>query len=229
MIELKKATRRFTSANVQALHEIDLKIERGEFVTIMGPSGSGKTTLLQILGTLDSPDSGAYLLEGHDITSLTDRELSQIRSKHFGFVFQSFHLLADYTCYENVMMPLIYSDARIADRKPRVLRILESVGLSHRLHHYPAMLSGGEQQRIAIARSVINNPSLVLADEPTGNLPSHTGKQIMEIFSSLNIAGVTLVIVTHDERIADYGNRRIRIEDGRIVFDSLLHNNIGAR
>jgi putative ABC transport system ATP-binding protein len=183
----------------------------------MGPSGSGKTTLLQILGALDAPDSGRYRLEGHDITELPDRETSRIRNRHFGFIFQSYNLLSDCTAFENVMMPLVYAGLPRSQRRDRAERLIAMVGMSHRMHHHPSMLSGGEQQRIAIARALVNNPSLILADEPTGNLPSKTGKEILDLFSILHRNGATLVIVTHDERVAALGNRRLRMEEGRIA------------
>ncbi len=219
MIELDKVGRHFEAGGVliPALRDIDLKIHRGDFITVEGPSGSGKTTLLQILGALDAPDSGRYRLEGHDITGLSDREMSRIRNRHFGFIFQSYNLLPDCTAFENVMIPLVYAGLRRAERRDKADRMIVKVGMSRRMHHYPSMLSGGEQQRIAIARALVNDPILILADEPTGNLPVKTGRQILDLFRALHAEGVTLVIVTHDPGIAALGDRRLRMEDGRIV------------
>jgi putative ABC transport system ATP-binding protein len=219
MIELENVSRRYRTGgtSVEALRSINLRVERGELITVTGPSGSGKTTLLQILGTLDAPDDGTYLLEGHDITRLGDRETSRIRNRHFGFVFQSFNLLPDCTALENVQVPLIYAGVPRRQRRARAARMLETVGLARRAHHYPSMLSGGEQQRVAIARALVGGPSLVLADEPTGNLPSGTGKEILRLFLELHEAGAAFVIVTHDESVAACGGRRIHMEDGRIV------------
>jgi putative ABC transport system ATP-binding protein len=219
MIELEKVGKCFKAggAAIHALRGVDLKITRGDFITVAGPSGSGKTTLLQILGALDAPDSGRYRLEGHDITELPDREMSRIRNRHFGFIFQSYNLLSDCTAFENVMMPLLYAGVRRPERRDRAERLIAKVGMGRRMHHYPSMLSGGEQQRIAVARALVNNPSLILADEPTGNLPSKTGREILDLFSILNRDGTTLVIVTHDEGVAALGNRRLRMEEGGIV------------
>jgi len=219
MIELERVGKCFKAggAAIHALRGIDLKIARGDFITVAGPSGSGKTTLLQILGALDAPDSGRYRLEGHDITELPDREMSRIRNRHFGFIFQSYNLLSDRTAFENVMMPLVYAGVRRPERRDRAERLIARVGMGRRMHHYPSMLSGGEQQRIAIARALVNNPSLILADEPTGNLPLKTGREILELFSILHRDGTTLVIVTHDEGVAALGNRRLRMEEGGIV------------
>jgi putative ABC transport system ATP-binding protein len=219
MIALEKVGKCFKAggAAIHALRGIDLEITRGDFITVAGPSGSGKTTLLQILGALDAPDSGRYRLEGHDITELPDREMSRIRNRHFGFIFQSYNLLSDCTAFENVMMPLLYAGVRRPERRERAERLIARVGMTRRMHHYPSMLSGGEQQRIAIARALVNNPSLILADEPTGNLPSKTGREILDLFSILNRDGTTLVIVTHDEGVAALGNRRLRMEEGAIV------------
>ncbi len=219
MIVLEKVSRHFQAGgtSVEALRSIDLRVDRGELITVTGPSGSGKTTLLQILGTLDAPDDGTYSLEGHDITRLGDRETSRIRNRHFGFVFQSFNLLPDCTALENVLMPLIYAGVSRPERRERAGRMLETVGLTHRAQHYPSTMSGGEQQRVAIARALVGRPSLVLADEPTGNLPSGTGREILKLFMEMHDAGVTFVIVTHDESVAAYGRRRIHMEDGRIV------------
>ena len=187
MIELDRIEKRYDLGEVQvkALVDVSLHIERGEYVAVMGPSGSGKSTLLNILGILDIPTGGNYLLEGYDITRLPDREQARIRNKHFGFVFQSFNLFSELSALENVMLPMSYAGLSSSMRRERALDLLANVGLSHRLHHLPTMLSGGEQQRVAIARALANQPSLILADEPTGNLPSDKGEEILEIIADL--------------------------------------------
>ncbi len=222
MISLTGITRSYDigSSRVTALDSIDLQVSRGEFLTVMGPSGSGKSTLLHILGILDTPTAGTYRLEDHDLTTLADRELSRIRNEHFGFVFQSFNLFNEFNALENVMLPLMYAGLRGSERRERARRLLVDVGLEHRLHHYPNMLSGGEQQRVAIARALANDPTLILADEPTGNLPSDKGEEILHIIDRLNRDGVTVVMVTHDTRIGERGSRCVRLRDGRIESDS---------
>jgi putative ABC transport system ATP-binding protein len=177
---------RMGEVNVIALKNIDMKIQRGEFISIIGPSGSGKSTLLHTLGLLDVPTTGQYLLEDVDVSRLSDRELSRIRNRHFGFVFQTFNLLPDFTALENVTIPMIYSKVPVRERKSRAKELLEQMGLGHRIRHYPNQLSGGEQQRVAIARALANNPTLILADEPTGNLNTKQGDEIMDIFRNLN-------------------------------------------
>lgn len=223
MIELKKVSKiyRMGEVNVTALKDVNMKIQRGEFISIIGPSGSGKSTLLHTLGLLDVPSSGQYLLEEIDVSRLSDRELSRIRNKHFGFVFQTFNLLPDFTALENVTIPLIYSKAPARERKQRAKALLEQMGLEQRIKHYPSQLSGGEQQRVAIARALANNPTLILADEPTGNLNTKQGDEIMEIFQRLNNQGVTMVMVTHSPKISEYAKRVVDLRDGQIVSDEL--------
>lgn len=208
-----------TKTPVPALNGVDLEIQAGEFVSIMGPSGSGKSTLLHILGALDVATSGEYLLDGVRVTGLPDRELSRIRNRHFGFVFQSYNLFPELTALENVEVPMIYAGVRGPERRHRAERLLERFGLGHRMSHRPAELSGGEQQRVAIARALANGPTLLLADEPTGNLPTAHGEEIMSILQELNDEGMTLVVVTHDWRIASYGKRLVELQDGQIVGD----------
>jgi putative ABC transport system ATP-binding protein len=208
------------SMKVVALAGIDLDITRGEFLSIMGPSGSGKSTLLHILGILDTADEGIYTLEGHDLLTLSDKEQSRIRNEHFGFVFQSFNLFNEFSALENVMFPLTYAGMRPRERRERAEELLVQVGLGHRLLHYPNMLSGGEQQRVAIARALANDPSLILADEPTGNLPSDKGEEILQILDRLNSEGVTIVMVTHDDELAARGSRIVRLRDGQVESDS---------
>lgn len=205
---------------VAALDGVDLTVERGEFLSIMGASGSGKSTLLHILGCLDQATSGNYLLEGIDVTRLSDRELSRIRNRHFGFVFQAYNLLPDLTAIENVEQPLIYAGVGAGERRRRAEEQLDVVGLCDRSSHYPSQLSGGQQQRVAIARALVNNPSLLLADEPTGNLNTEAGDHILDIIQQLNHEhGVSIVMVTHDPRIANLAKRRIELQDGRIISD----------
>ena len=222
MIILENISKRYDLGSVQvtALKEVSLTIDRGEFITVMGPSGSGKSTLLHILGILDSPDSGTYLLEDHDLVTLSDREQSRIRNQHFGFVFQSFNLFNEFNAMENVMFPLMYAGVRGAERRERARSLLVQLGLEHRLTHYPNMLSGGEQQRVAIARALANDPTLILADEPTGNLPSDTGEEILQILDKLNADGVTVVMVTHDDRLGQRGTRCVRLRDGEVESDT---------
>lgn len=202
---------------VYGLKGVNLEIERGEFITIMGPSGSGKSTLLQILGLLDLPNKGQFLLEGNDVLLLKDSELARIRNKFFGFVFQNFHLLPELTAVENVQLPMYYAGVPTRQRYERSCELLEKVGLSHRINHIPGTLSGGEQQRVAIARSLANDPGFLFADEPTGNLPSETGHQIMDIIQDLNKEGMTIIMVTHDNVLGKMGSRCIRLADGQVV------------
>lgn len=226
MIELKSVSKVYDLGQIQvtALNGIDLKVEKGEFVTIMGPSGSGKSTLLHILGILDQPTSGSYQLEGHPIENLPDRELARIRNQHFGFVFQSFNLLPEFNALDNVMMPLVYSKTGNRERKEKALHLLDKVGLSHRIGHYPNMMSGGEQQRVAIARSLANDPSLILADEPTGNLPQSKGREILNLLYELNDTGVTVVMVTHDDLLGRCGKRCLRLADGAVSSDEAVND-----
>jgi putative ABC transport system ATP-binding protein len=207
---------------VRALDGIDLEIQRGEFVSIMGPSGSGKSTLLNILGVLDQPSRGAYYLEDVDITQLRDGELSKIRNRHFGFIFQAYNLFPELTALENVMVPLMYAGKPRRERRERAEELLAKVGMEHRLGHLPTQLSGGEQQRVAIARALANSPTLLLADEPTGNLATDQGNEIMGILQDLNRQGTTVVIVTHDPAISAFGKRLLRLRDGKIVSDELI-------
>ncbi|OHE71408.1 MAG: macrolide ABC transporter ATP-binding protein [Treponema sp. RIFOXYC1_FULL_61_9] len=206
--------------SVYGLKGIDLDIVRGEFVTIMGPSGSGKSTLLQIIGLLDLASAGSYAIEGRDAMGLPDKELARIRNRHFGFVFQRFHLLPDLSALENVMLPMSYAGIPGGQRKARAAELLERVGLSHRLGHRPSTMSGGEQQRVAVARALANDPGFLLADEPTGNLPSEKGREIMDILKNLNREGMTIVMVTHDEALCALGTRTVHLKDG--ALDSVV-------
>lgn len=219
MIRLENAAKRYDlgAVVVTALEEITLKIDQGEYIAIMGPSGSGKSTLMNILGILDTLSEGTYYLEDYDITRLADKEQARIRNKNFGFVFQSFNLLSELNAMENVMLPMSYAGLHLRERTKRAEELLDQVGMSHRLHHLPTMLSGGEQQRVAIARALANNPDLILADEPTGNLPSDKGEAILQTLEELNRQGVTVVMVTHNEEQGKRARRRIHIQDGRLL------------
>lgn len=201
---------------VPVLKDVSLSVEEGEYVAIMGPSGSGKTTLMNIIGCLDLPTSGSYELSEQDVLACKDRELADVRLNSIGFVFQSFHLLPRESALENVALPLIYAGVKKADREKRAAAALERVGLADRVDFKPTQLSGGQKQRVAIARAMVNNPKILLADEPTGALDSKSGKQIMELFDRLNEEGVTIVMITHDAKIASYAKRVIRIIDGEI-------------
>tara|TARA_X000000950_G_scaffold85376_1_gene107456 strand:+ start:5705 stop:6391 length:687 start_codon:yes stop_codon:yes gene_type:complete len=205
---------------VHALRGINLSVEKGEFMSIMGPSGSGKTTLMNIIGCLDTPTSGEYELNGNQVSQLNDDELARIRNKEIGFVFQSFNLLAKNSTLNNVMLPLKYAGFGKSEAIEKSKEVINKVGLSDRLNHSPAELSGGQQQRVAIARALVNNPSIIFADEPTGNLDSKTGKEVMTLFKELNDTGQTIILITHEESVAKQSNRIITIKDGLIESDN---------
>ncbi len=209
--------------DVHALRGISLEITKGEFVAIMGASGSGKSTFMNILGCLDTPTGGSYVLDSIEVNSLTRNELARIRNRKIGFVFQGFNLLSRTSAVENVELPLLYTTTPGKERQQRAAAALAKVGLGERLHHYPSQLSGGQQQRVAIARALINEPSIVLADEPTGNLDSRTSVEVIEIFQRLNDNGITIVLVTHEPDIAEYAKRQIIFRDGRVRADKLNH------
>ncbi|MFN7273283.1 MAG: ABC transporter ATP-binding protein [Gammaproteobacteria bacterium] len=221
MIELKGIVKRYVlgEETVLALAGVDLFIGRNEYVALIGPSGSGKSTLMNILGCLDSPTEGQYILNGRDTSSLRDDELAAVRNREIGFVFQSFHLLPRQTALQNVMQPLMYRRMPAAERRERAERALAGVGLGDRLDHRPNQLSGGQRQRVAVARALVGEPSILLADEPTGNLDSRTSAEIMALFDALHGAGQTVVVVTHEPDIAAHTRRTIRVLDGRIVED----------
>ena len=204
---------------VRALDGVDLEVEAGDYLAIMGPSGSGKSTLMNLIGCLDTPTSGAYILNGKRVSDLDDGELAEIRNHEIGFVFQTFNLLSRATALSNVELPLIYARISARERHRRAREALEKVGLGDRAKHQPNELSGGQRQRVALARALVNQPSILLADEPTGNLDSRTSAEMMELFNDLNVAGNTLVVVTHEEDIAAHARRVVRLLDGKIVVD----------
>lgn len=209
---------------VRALDGVNLTIERGEFVAIVGQSGSGKSTLMNMLGLLDIPTSGEYYLDGEDVSHMTDDQLSEIRNKQIGFIFQGFNLISNLTAQENVELPLIYRGMKAEQRHKLSTEALEKVGLSHRLDHLPKQMSGGQQQRVAIARAVAARPPIILADEPTGNLDSRSGEDVMEILTTLYKEGRTVILITHDNGIADRAKRVIRIQDGQVIDDYINEN-----
>ncbi|PKP38597.1 MAG: macrolide ABC transporter ATP-binding protein [Bacteroidetes bacterium HGW-Bacteroidetes-14] len=209
---------------VRALDGVDLIIKRNEYVAIMGPSGSGKSTMMNILGCLDSPSDGSYVLNGTDVSQMADNELAEVRNKEIGFIFQSFNLLPRYTALENVALPLIYSGEPKSVRDKRAEEALESVDLTDRMHHRPNELSGGQRQRVAVARALVNSPSMILADEPTGNLDSKTSIDIMKLFEKIHNKGNTIIVVTHEEDIARHAHRIIRLRDGKIESDEVNTN-----
>jgi len=232
IIEIKNLRKDYHvgEVTVHALRGIDLKINEGEFVAIMGASGSGKSTMLNILGCLDKPTSGDYLLDGINVNTMNNDALARFRNKKLGFVFQSYNLLARTTALENVELPLFYNpQIRSKERKESALRALEAVGLSERMHHMPNQLSGGQQQRVAIARSLVNDPVLILADEPTGNLDTRTSFEIMELFQDLNEKGRTIVYVTHETDIAKFATRNVIFSDGKIQRECIVSERLSAR
>ncbi|MFT5086253.1 MAG: putative ABC transport system ATP-binding protein [Candidatus Latescibacterota bacterium] len=224
LIELENISKVYRGAeDVYALHQIDLTIEDNEYVALMGPSGSGKSTLMNIIGCLDTPSSGTYQLAGTDVSSMNANELAEVRNHRIGFVFQTFNLLPRASALQNVELPLVYAGMRRRQRRERAEEALERVGLADRMQHHPSQLSGGQRQRVAIARALANRPSLLLADEPTGNLDSRTGEEIMALFNALYAEGNTVLLVTHEPEIAEYAERLIRIRDGLIDLDE-RHN-----
>ncbi len=216
---------RMESYTVSALREVSASIDQGEFVAVMGPSGSGKSTFMNLLGCLDSPSSGEYILAGEKVSELTGDALAAIRNRRIGFVFQSFNLLPRTSALENVELPLLYTDTPAAERRERAIARLGQVGIADRAHHHPAQLSGGQQQRVAIARALVNNPVLILADEPTGALDTRTSCEVMALLQELNRGGMTVVLVTHEHDIAAFARRNITFRDGRIVADQHITPN----
>jgi putative ABC transport system ATP-binding protein len=221
LIQITNIKRDFVLGNevVYVLKGIDLEINKGEYVALMGPSGSGKSTLMNLLGCLDTPTSGTYILNGKDVSKMHDDELAEIRNKEIGFVFQTFNLLPRTTALDNVALPMVYAGFSKSERKARAEEVLNQVGLSDRMDHQPNQLSGGQRQRVAVARALVNNPSIILADEPTGNLDSKTSEEIMKLFGDIHKLGNTVIIVTHEEEVAAYAHRIIRLRDGLIESD----------
>jgi len=223
LIQMEKVTKVFFAEEVEthALSNVHLKIGVGEYVSIAGPSGCGKSTLLSLLGLLDSPTEGSYLLNGKPVESLKHQERARIRNREIGFIFQSFNLIGDLTVYENVELPLTYRGMKAAERKARVHESLEKVGMAHRARHLPSQLSGGQQQRVAVARAVAGKPLVLLADEPTGNLDSRNSEAVMELLRDLHRQGATICMVTHDPRYAEHADRTIHLFDGQVVEESV--------
>jgi putative ABC transport system ATP-binding protein len=224
MIEVKDLRKEYCDDDVKtiALDGVSFNIHEGEFVAIMGPSGSGKSTLMHIIGFLDRPTSGTFKFKDQNVEELNDDQLAYIRNEKIGFVFQFFNLLPRTTVFDNVKLPLIYTKISEEEKKERILKAIEAVGLTHRIKHYSNQLSGGEQQRVAIARAIVNNPAVIFADEPTGNLDSKSGQQIMEILQDLNDSGHTIILVTHELYTSEMAKRLIRIKDGQIIDDELI-------
>ena len=221
VISLQNIERSFKVGNevVNALRGVSLDIFQNEYVALMGPSGSGKSTLMNILGCLDTPSNGTYILNGHNVSNLNDNELAEIRNKEIGFVFQTFNLLPKYTALENVILPLIYAGYSKKEREERAEKVMSDVGLSNRMHHKPNEMSGGQRQRVAIARALVNKPAIILADEPTGNLDSKTSIEIMGLFEEIRANGNTIIVVTHEEDIAKHAHRIVRLKDGVVEND----------
>jgi putative ABC transport system ATP-binding protein len=223
MIQIENLEKVYRTEEVEtkALNKVSLEVNEGEFVAIMGPSGCGKSTLLNILGLLDEPDGGSFKFLGTEIARFNERNRADLRKKNIGFVFQSFNLIDELTVFENVELPLIYLGLGAAERKAKVEKVLEKMQIMHRRNHFPQQLSGGQQQRVAVARAVINTPKLILADEPTGNLDSSNGNEVMELLTELNEAGTTVIMVTHSEHDARYAHRIIRLLDGEVVMENV--------
>ncbi|MCB9277241.1 MAG: ABC transporter ATP-binding protein [Lewinellaceae bacterium] len=224
MIKTKNLVKIYQTDEVEttALNEVDLEIAEGEFVSVMGPSGCGKSTLLNVLGMIDSPSGGDYFFNGTEVGKLPERKRSNIRKHNLGFVFQSFNLIDELTVFENIELPMLYTKVPSAQRRQRVEELLEGMNIMHRRNHFPQQLSGGQQQRVAVARAVVNKPKLILADEPTGNLDSSNGEEVMKILSTLNAEGTTILMVTHSQYCAEFGNRIIRMLDGQVVTENVV-------
>ena len=224
MIKISELEKIYRTEEVEtvALNKLSIEVRAGEFVAVMGPSGCGMSTLLNILGLLDDPDAGSFIFNGIEVAKFNERKRAELRKRNIGFVFQSFNLIDELTVFENVELPLIYLGMKSADRKKRVETILVKVQIMHRRNHYPQQLSGGQQQRVAVARAVVNNPKLILADEPTGNLDSINGNDVMQMLSDLNEQGTTIIMVTHSEHDARYSHRIIRMLDGQTVTENIL-------
>jgi len=224
LIEIKDLEKVYRTAEVEtmALNKVSVSVQPGEFVAIMGPSGCGKSTLLNILGLIDEPNGGSYLFDGTEVANFNERRRAQLRKNNIGFVFQSFNLIDELTVFENVELPLLYIGVKASERKERVEAVLEKMQIMHRRNHFPQQLSGGQQQRVAVARAVVNRPKIILADEPTGNLDSSNGNEVMELLTELNEQGTTIVMVTHSEHDAKFASRVVRMLDGQVVTENIL-------
>ena len=224
MLELKNLTKKFRTSEIEtaALSNVNVKIEQGEFVAVMGPSGCGKSTLLNIVGMLDTPTDGEYVFLDQEVSHYSERQLAQLRKKTLGFIFQSFNLIDELTVFENVELPLLYQGMSTKDRRERVDHVLERIGIAQRRNHFPQQLSGGQQQRVAVARAVVGRPKLILADEPTGNLDSTNGEEVLGLLTKLNSEGTTILMVTHSQRHAGYAHRVINLFDGHIVTENVV-------
>lgn len=223
MIKIVNLKKVYTTEDVEttALNEVNLKIEPGEFVSIMGPSGCGKSTLLNILGLLDNPSSGEFHFLDHEVSDYSERQRAHLRKENIGFVFQSFNLIDELTVFENVELPLLYLGLSAGERKEKVNKVLEHMEIMHRVNHFPQQLSGGQQQRVAVARAIVSDPKIILADEPTGNLDSERGDEVMNLLQELNNKGTTIVMVTHSPTYAEYGNRVVHLFDGHVVTENI--------
>lgn len=224
MIKIKDLEKIYRTEEVEtiALNKLSMEVKEGEFVAVMGPSGCGKSTLLNILGLLDDADNGSFIFNGVEVANFNERKRAEMRKHNIGFVFQSFNLIDELTVYENVELPLIYTGVKAGERKAKVEAVLDKMKIMHRRNHYPQQLSGGQQQRVAVARAVVNNPKLILADEPTGNLDSANGNEVMELLTDLNEQGTTIIMVTHSEHDAKFSHRIIRMLDGQTVTENIL-------
>ena len=222
IIKNLKKIYRTLEVETMALNEVSMEVKEGEFVAIMGPSGCGKTTLLNLIGLLDSPDGGDIYLNQQEVGHLNERNRADIRKRNIGFVFQSFNLIDDLTVFENVELPLVYMGVKSSERKRQVIEVLDTMQIMHRRNHFPQQLSGGQQQRVAVARAVVNHPKLILADEPTGNLDSRNGREVMQLLTTLNEQGTTIVMVTHSENDARYAGRIVRMLDGQMLMENIL-------
>ncbi|MDH3988451.1 MAG: ABC transporter ATP-binding protein [Gammaproteobacteria bacterium] len=224
MIKMHDLTKAYRTSDVEttALNHINIEVKSGEFIAIMGPSGCGKSTLLNVLGMLDSPDAGSYLFADENVAGYSEGQLAEIRKNNIGFIFQSFNLVDELSVAENVMLPLLYQKVAARERDERVQAVLERVGIAHRADHRPQQLSGGQQQRVAVARAVVTNPKLILADEPTGNLDSTNGEEVLELLNQLNGDGTTIIMVTHDQSHADHASRVVNMLDGRVLSENVV-------
>lgn len=224
MIRISNLEKYYRTEDIEtvALNKLSFEVKEGEFVAVMGPSGCGKSTLLNILGLLDDPDGGSFLFNGIEVVNFNERKRAELRKRNIGFVFQSFNLIDELTVFENVELPLIYIGLKAGERKQKVEEVLDKIKIMHRRNHYPQQLSGGQQQRVAVARAVVNNPKLILADEPTGNLDSTNGNEVMQLLTDLNEQSTTIIMVTHSEHDARYSHRVIRMLDGQTVLENIM-------